>query len=331
MAKNNGLNLPDFMVIGAARSGTTTLYEYLQQHPDIIMSTVKEPAFFAVDEFYNKGIEWYSSLFKNIAGQQLCGEASTYYTVDPYTPIAAKRIYERLPHVKLIYIMRSPIDRLYSHYVWEVCCAQRENNVYDISLIPLDEDGFFQKPKEGWKPWKFATKFEKSLEASPGFYINTSQYIKNIKEYLKYFPREALLCLFFEDLKKNPGAILNQIYTFLKVRPIPLKKFIIANQAKDQQDKMVYHQLKKKLFGVTDVRQTRFHWLIRAMPPSIRQAILALLVRTSLGQQTVKNIEKKLFVKPLSSETRAKLMREFKEANQELSEFLDRDLSYWNE
>jgi hypothetical protein len=203
--------------------------------------------------------------------------------------------------------------------------------VYDIRLIPLDEDGFFQKPMEGWKPWKFATTFEKFLEASPGFYINTSQCIKNIKEYLKYFPREALPCLFFEDLKKNPGAILNQIYTFLKFRLIPLKKIIVANQAQDQQDKMVYHQLKKNLFGVTDMGQTRFHWLIGAIPPSIRQAMLALLVRTSLAQQTAKNIERKLFVKPLGSETPAKLMREFKEANRELSEFLDRDLSYWNE
>jgi len=296
------------------------------------MSSVKEPAFFAVDVFYNKGIEWYSSLFKNVADHQLLGEASTHYTVDPYTPISARRIYERLPHVKLIYIMRSPIDRLYSHYVWETWCSQKENKVYDISLIPLDEDGFFQKPMDGWKPWKFTTTFEKSLEASPGFFIKTSQYIKNIKEYLKYFPREALLCLLLEDLKKNPGAILNQIYTFLEVRPIPLKKPIIANQAQDRRDQMANHHLKKKLFGVTDMRRTRFYWLIRAIPPPVRQAISALMVRTWLGQQTAKELYNKVIVKKtLSSETHAKLMGEFKEANQELSEFLDRDLSHWNE
>ena len=111
---------------------------------------------------------------------------------------------------------------------------------------------------------------------------------------MKYFPREAILCLLLEDLKKNPGAILNQIYTFLEVRPIPLKKPIIANQAQDRRDQMVYHHLKKKLFGVTDMRRTRFYWLIRAIPPPVRQVISALMVRSSLGQQTEKEIDKKV-------------------------------------
>ena len=329
--KNNGLNLPDFMVIGAARSGTTTLYQYLQQHPDIMMSTFKEPAFFAVDEFYNNGIEWYSNLFGNVAVQQLCGEASTHYTVDNYTPVAARRIYERLPHTKLIYILRPPIERLYSHYEWEVLWVQQYYNaLHDISFIPLDEDGFFQKPPGSWKPWRFAPTFEKSLEGSTGFFIKTSRYIDNIQMYLKYFPRDALLCLLLEDLKKNPESVLEQIYSFLGVRAWPCKKYIIANQTQENRER-VRQQLKKRLLYVGDGRLTVLNRFLLAIPCSVSQAISALLVRTSLGQQIAKNAEKKAFIKPLCSEMRANLMREFKRANQELGEFLGRDLSHWNE
>ena len=329
--KSSGLNLPDFIVIGAARSGTTTLYEYLKLHPDIVMSTPKEPAFFAVDKFYNKGIKWYSNLFGSVGQQQLCGEASTHYTVDPYTAIAAKRIHERLPHVKLIYIMRSPIDRCYSHYTWEVLWAQLEYNaLHDIGLIPLDAEGCFKRPPDSWKPWRFAPTFERSLEVSSDFFINTSRYIDNIREYLKYFPRESLLCLLFRDLKNNPKDFLNQFFNFLGVRQFPFQDAIVANPAQEYRERLVRQQLKKSFIGISAGQQAVSNRLLSAIPSTVKEALSAMLARTSKGRQAIKAVKKKAFVKPLCSETRAKLVQEFEEANQELSEFLDRDLSHWD-
>ncbi|NER32103.1 MAG: sulfotransferase domain-containing protein, partial [Symploca sp. SIO1C4] len=74
------MRLPDFLIIGAAKSGTTTLYKYLCRHPQICMSNPKEPDFFAIDHIYDQGIDWYSSLFSEARLKQVCGEASTTYT-----------------------------------------------------------------------------------------------------------------------------------------------------------------------------------------------------------------------------------------------------------
>ena len=112
------MSKPDFIIIGAAKSGTTTLYQYLCRHPQIYMSTPKEPDFFSLDMNYHKGIEWYESLFDGAKPEQICGEASTTYSRWHQHPKAAERISQYLPKVKLIYIMRHPVDRAYSFYAY---------------------------------------------------------------------------------------------------------------------------------------------------------------------------------------------------------------------
>ena len=109
--------IPDFIIIGAAKSGTTSLYKYLCRHPQIFMCTPKEPDFFSIDANYFKGIDWYYSLFNEASPTQVCGEASTTYSRWHQHPKAAERIYQSLGQVKLIYIMRHPVDRAYSFYV----------------------------------------------------------------------------------------------------------------------------------------------------------------------------------------------------------------------
>lgn len=105
--------LPNFLIVGAARAGTTSLYYYLKQHPDVFMSPKKEIDFFDVDKNFEKGLDWYERYFEGYTGQKAIGEASPLYM---YLEKVPKRIAKVIPDVKLIFILRNPVDRAYSHY-----------------------------------------------------------------------------------------------------------------------------------------------------------------------------------------------------------------------
>ena len=101
-------SFPDFIIIGAQMCGTTSLYDYLAKHPNVLLSYVKEIHFF--DHSYNKGLLWYRSFFplRIIKGKRMTGEASPYYIFHSHS---AKRIAKTLPSVKLIVMLRNPVDR----------------------------------------------------------------------------------------------------------------------------------------------------------------------------------------------------------------------------
>ena len=102
---------PNFLIIGAQRCGTTSLYNYLIQHPQIVPSSKKEVHFFDLN--FHLGQSWYEKHFPEVSDNILTGEASPYYIFHPLCP---KRIFDYDPSVKLIVILRNPIDRAYSHY-----------------------------------------------------------------------------------------------------------------------------------------------------------------------------------------------------------------------
>src|SRR3712207_6354190 len=113
------MTMPNFLIIGAMKSGTTALYYYLEQHPEIYMSPVKEPNFFSSQEQENAAdavtdIGTYQHLFRGVSGEKAIGEASHSYL---YEPGAAAEIRRYLPEAKLIAILRNPIDRAYSHFL----------------------------------------------------------------------------------------------------------------------------------------------------------------------------------------------------------------------
>jgi hypothetical protein len=111
---------PDFIVIGAMKCATTTLHAQLARQPGLFMSQPKEPNYFSDDEVFAREFDWYASLFRGAAEGDIRGESSTHYTKLPTHPRTVERMARALPHVKLIYVMRHPIDRLISHYVHEL-------------------------------------------------------------------------------------------------------------------------------------------------------------------------------------------------------------------
>lgn len=114
------IHRPDFIVIGAMKSATTTLHEQLRRQPGFFMTSPKEPNFFSDDAIHARGWAWYGALFRSARPGDLRGESSTHYTKLPTHPRTVERMARALPWLKLVYLMRHPIDRLISQYVHEV-------------------------------------------------------------------------------------------------------------------------------------------------------------------------------------------------------------------
>ncbi len=175
----------------------------MKEHPDIYLPESKrpEPHFFLKDDEYSKGLEYYyGKYFFPWSGERAIGEASTSYIYQSYVP---ERIYTHLPGVKLIAILRNPVDRAYSNYWITV-----QNNLEKLSF----EDAV-QKEKE-----RIAAPGSPLLkEIQPYAYIDRGYYYRQLRRYLKFFGREQLLILLFDDLQTMPGKVMKEVFHFLDV------------------------------------------------------------------------------------------------------------------
>ncbi|MGR8934305.1 MAG: sulfotransferase family protein [Gammaproteobacteria bacterium] len=179
--------LPTFLLIGAMKAGTTSLYHYLSMHPQVYMPSVKEPDFFAEAGNWRRGLAWYCKQFAPAGPDALAvGEASTVYSKYPRYPGVPQRIAGVIPDVRLIYVLRDPIARIRSHYQHRVA--------------------------EGSERMPFAAAvFENPI------YIDYSRYAMQIEQYLEHFPREQLLVITLEAMRDDRGATMRQVYAHLGV------------------------------------------------------------------------------------------------------------------
>lgn len=200
--------LPNFLIAGAAKSGTSSLYHYLKQHPEIYMSPVKETMYF-VSEIYNSIsrndprhkiadrkvtlFEDYIKLFE-AATEKAIGEASTPYLY--YHETAIPKIIKYLGDVKIIIILRNPVERAYSSYYHLVARAGVENASFE-NFIKMEE----QRKRENWDILNFPIDL--------GFYYN------QVQAYLNNFTRVKIVLL--DDLKKDPLKLLKELFGFLEV------------------------------------------------------------------------------------------------------------------
>ncbi|MEM1127330.1 MAG: sulfotransferase [Bacteroidota bacterium] len=180
--------LPDFIVIGAMKCATTSLHQYLDQHPQIAMSRPKELRFFVEEHNWHRGVDWYATHFDEQA--LLCGESSPAYTKYPVFQGAPKRMQQVVPHARLIYLVRDPIRRILSHYVHRVV-AGTETQPLEQALADLDDN----------------------------FYVVRSQYHRQLTQYLEYYSKDQILVVLTEDLQTQPRDVLRTIFTFLGADP----------------------------------------------------------------------------------------------------------------
>ena len=209
---NRALHRPNLFIIGAMKSGTTSLHEYLDTHPQIAMSETKEPGYFVEELSLAKGEAWYLSLFKQDERFSYRGESSTHYTKLPVYRGVADRLYRFNPDARLIYIMRDPFERLMSHY-W--------HNVRDVvhggELRPL----------------------LRAVKERPD-YLAFGNYAIQLAPYLDRFGRQALYTLTFEGLIENPQREFDRLCQWLGLPSAPISR----------EKSRVYNQKPKAMAGV---------------------------------------------------------------------------------
>jgi hypothetical protein len=301
------MNKPEFIIIGAAKSGTTTLYEYLCRHPQVFMSTPKEPDFFSLDANYQQGLEWYQDLFSSAQPDKVCGEASTTYSRLHQHPKTVERLAKVLPDVKLIYVMRHPVDRAYSFYRYRFKGSQ-ENPQFLAERNEL----------------MTAKTFEEGIEQHSEF-LDSSYYLYQIEKYLEYYPKASFLFLLMEDLIEQPAETLSKICHFLGVDPnIDLTQTgeVVANKGSDRPEWYVRNQLTAPLKAIPGVGSVS-----GLLPKSWKDQAYKMI--RGLNYKQWKSAQ--YVPPPMQPATRQMLLEKFRDPNQKLAEFLNRDLSHWNQ
>ncbi len=298
--------LPNFIIIGAEKAGTTALWQFLRQHPQVYMSAVKEPQFFGYEgrevSFQGPGpvvkealpicdLEEYKSLFKGTESYKAVGEASPSYL---YNSQAPERIRHYVPQAKLIAILRNPVDRAYSRF---------------LHLVREDREpaGDFLEALEK-EPWRIQNNWWPDF-----FYKQNGFYYAQLSRYYDLFDEGQIKVYLYEDLSADPLKTLQDIFAFLDVD--------VAFEPDTS--------LKPNVSGVPKSRNLHLflNSLRRARP--LAEAVLpeAATRRILKGAHAVKNNN---LAKPkLSAPARQQLVEVFREDILNLQGLVNRDLSKW--
>lgn len=184
--------LPSFIVAGASKSGTTSLWRYLQAHPEVCMAVIKEVRFFTQKlPFYARGLPWYENLFASCSAAKARGEVSPVYMVNEDSP---RLIKQTIPDVQVIFILRNPVDRMYSQF-W----FQRQLG------IGTEHPNF--------------DKMVRSRHPRIKGYLYANSYDIHLQRYQEYFDREQLSVFLYDDLRDTSSTFMQEVYKVIGVNP----------------------------------------------------------------------------------------------------------------
>ena len=193
---------PDFIIIGCQRGGTTSLYNYITSHPDVEPASWKEIHFF--DNNFYKGLDWYKDQFPD---NRISGEASPYYIVHPHAP---KRIAQSKPDVKIIILLRNPIDRAYSHFHHEVRIDSEKLSFKEaINNEPKRLEGEVEKMLKDESYYSYAHQHFT--------YLERGKYVDQLKNWFKYFTNDQILILQSESFFDNVQMSMKTVFEFLNL------------------------------------------------------------------------------------------------------------------
>jgi len=287
--------LPNFLCVGAQKAGTTTLFDLLNQHPQIYLPTCKEVHFFDKDERYLRGLQWYESeFFSQVCGEKAVGEITPIYMYLDYVP---RRIYESLgADIKLIFMLRNPIDRAYSHY-WMIYSRGYEKESFEAAI---------DREKKRIQSGEF--------ERIHYSYIDRGFYCQQIRRYLNFFPKRNMCFIIFEKFVNDMPRAMGQIFAFLEVDWYEKLKFgMKSNPATLPRSTLVrdlvHGRSSAKAFGKQLIPSKR-----------IRGFIAQLIDRINTVPVTKP---------PLSKETRSKLADIYRSDIEQLGDLLGKDLTFW--
>ncbi len=315
---------PNLFVIGAAKAGTTSLHHYLGQHPDIFMSSVKEPNYFAFSgrvpdyagppeppnsfferdrlrrETYQLSVldrGAYERLFLQGRDKAVRGESSAAYL---HFPEAAGRIREAVPDARIVAILRDPVERAFSKY-----SQMRRDRVEPLATFEEAVEAEPQRQRAGWAPtW---------------LYLERGFYGRQFAPYVELFDRGRIHVLLYDDLRRDPDACLRAIFAFLGVDPgVPIdtsERHNVSATAQVPRSGLLYKMIAR---------------------PYLLSARLQSLVPEPLVAR-IRPMARRLLLKPsapapaqrLSPETRTALIERFRPDIEKLQQLIGRDLSHW--
>jgi len=269
---------PDFLIIGASRSGTTATFHYLRNHPDVFLADGKELHFFDLE--WDRGWDWYEGRFDGAGDRSAIGEATPSYM---YDPVAVERIGSHLPHVKLIAVLRDPVERAYSHY-WLNRSRDREPLSF-ADAIRAEPDRLTTDDKKV-RLWYS--------------YADQGWYLEQLQRVARWFPRDRILVLLFEDLCADPLGFFVAMTAFL-----------------DVDSSVVPDAVGRRVNEFRTYRSLRVRRISARLPKRFVDAIARVNSRTEAYP-------------PIALRDREMLVARFASANDDLGRWLGRDLSRWN-
>ena len=284
--------LPNFLIIGAQKSATSAIYKQLKVHSEIYLPERKEIAFFSDEKNYQKGSNYYASFFKGGKNAKAIGEATPNYLHIDTVP---KRIHALIPEVKLICCLRNPIERAYSAFLMQI--------------------------SKGSEP--IGRTFEEAIFHSP-YYIEYGMYATQLERYYKYFSRDQLKIILFEDLKEKPMSVYNEICVFLDIKKFSNEEFVVkkTNRGGIPKSKLVQSATNKLYKFRNRVRDTSFSFLVT-------NKIVDNMSRNMRNR--VSRWNRKVGSYPeLQPQIKERLIPLFEEENKRLEQIIHRDLSIWN-
>jgi len=203
--KKDHLLVPDFLVVGAMKAGSTTLMDYLVSHQEVGIPN-EEINYFDKDSNFEKGIDWYAKWFESFSKHKIVGEKTPAYC---YEPKAVERIHQQNPAMKLVWILRNPVKRTYSNYWHYIRIGKELLSVNDC----LDQEE--QRIKE---------------DIYKG-YFKRSVYADQVERYLEYFPMSQMHFIIFEEFVRNPEENLKELSNFLGITPAKFtQKPLVSNK-----------------------------------------------------------------------------------------------------
>jgi len=286
--------LPTFIIAGAPKAGTTSLYHYLSEHPEVFMSEPKEVNFFSREEIEAQGLYYpdfkartlqeYEALFDRAGSAKAIGEGSVSYLFYPSVPIKIK---ETIPNVKIIILLRDPVERAYSHYLMD----------YRLGLVDVPFEtivtGNSDHPKQ---------------ELYYQQYVLLGMYYEQVRRYLDVFGSDQVRIYLQDDLKSRPVSVISDLYAFLGVDPSCLpdmgKQHNAFSMPKNRWVRALYSSARTRSF-------------VKGLAPrSLRSRIRSTFFQTEQ--------------KPKMAESCRKYLKElYRDDVDKLEELIGRELSSW--
>jgi hypothetical protein len=301
---------PNFFILGAAKSGTTTLHQYLESMPDIVMSNPKEPFFFEAE--YEKGLEYYrKTYFKHWQAENIIGESRHRNLYLPYIP---ERIYKVNPQAKLLVIVRNPIKRAYSH--WNHFHSRNadplnfhEAIIADIKRI--DEGKKLNTPDEIKKYQQMVLNKDAKVKGTGIYrtYVDSGFYSDQIKRYCNLFSKSNLKVILFEELISSPDFTIKSIIEFLSLNT----------------DRNRVNQKLTSNTGYNKTQLQTLNWVNKVFPVHMKKIVPQKLIAQA-KKALLYNSFRDSQIPPMTGELLANL---YKEYNLELGAMIEKDLSSW--